>query len=198
MSQSNVKDVTISLKTIEQLFIAPEVNPFAKDEVELLGEPALLRVLKRTEPGFFRRGGKIRLMVLLPPDQITPDLPEQVDAAIRRYCQARIADNRLQIRRTIWSGLRALPFGLIFLGISMGLSALFNSQLLTFIPDGLNNLLAEGFVVFGWIALWNPVSAFIYDWVPFWREMQVYRYMMAMEIQFRPQPTLDRRPTSER
>ena len=198
MSQSNVKDVTISLKTIEQLFIAPEVNPFAEDEVELLGEPALLRVLKRTEPGFFRRGGKIRLMVLLPSDQITPDLPEQVDAAIRRYCQARIADNRLQIRRTIWSGLRALPFGLIFLGISMGLSALFNSQLLTFIPDGLNNLLAEGFVVFGWIALWNPVSAFIYDWVPFWREMQVYRYMMAMEIQFRPQPTLDRRPTSER
>ena len=198
MSQSNVKDVTISLKTIEQLFIAPEVNPFAEDEVELLGEPALLRVLKRTEPGFFRRGGKIRLMVLLPSDQITPDLQEQVDAAIRRYCQARIADNRLQIRRTIWSGLRALPFGLIFLGISMGLSALFNSQLLTFIPDGLNNLLAEGFVVFGWIALWNPVSAFIYDWVPFWREMQVYRYMMAMEIQFRPQPTLDRRPTSER
>jgi hypothetical protein len=197
MSQSNVKDVTISLRTVAQLFIAPEVNPFAEDEVELLGEPALLRVLKRTEPGFFRRGGKIRLTVLLPPDQITPDLSDQVDSAIRRYCQARIGDNRLQIRRTIWSGLRALPFGLIFLGVSMGLSAMFDSQVITFIPDGLNNLLAEGFVVFGWIALWNPVSAFIYDWAPFGREIQVYRYMMAMEIRFQPQPILDRYATSE-
>ena len=192
MSQSKVKEITISLKTIEQLFVAPEVNPFAEDEVELLGEPALLRVLKRTEPGFFRRGGQVRLTVLLPPDQITPKLSEQVASAIHRYCQARIGDNRLQIRRTIWTGLRALPFGLIFLGVSMGLSALFNSQVIAFIPEGLNNLLAEGFVVFGWIALWNPVSAFIYDWVPSWREMQVYRYMMAMDIQFQPQPSLDR------
>ena len=42
MSQSQVKDVTISLNTIEQLFVAPVVNPFAENEVELLGEAALL------------------------------------------------------------------------------------------------------------------------------------------------------------
>jgi hypothetical protein len=135
------------------------------------------------------------LTVLLPPDQITSNLSEQVASAMRRYCQARIADHRLQIRRTIWSGLRALPFGPIFLGISMGLSALFNSQVLTFIPEGLNNLFAEGFVVFGWIALWNPVSTFIYDWVPFWREIQIFRYMMVMEFQFRPQPNLEGPPS---
>ena len=187
MSQNKVKEVTISLKTVDQLFIAPEVNPFSENEVELLGEPALMRVLKRTEPGFFRRRRyKMRLTVLLPSDQITPDLPAQVDAAPQRYCQARIADNQLQIRRTIWSGLRASPFGLAFLGVSMGLSAMFGSQILTFIPEWLNSLLAEGFVVFGWIALWNPVGAFLYDWVPFRRANQVYQYMMTMEIRFQP------------
>ena len=197
MSQSKVKDIALSLKTIDHLFIAPEVNPSSAEEIELLGEPALLRVLKRMEPGFFIRGGKVRLTVLLPPDQITPDLPEQVDAAIQRFCQAKIADNRLQIRRTFGAGLRGLPFGLIFLGVSMGLSAMFNSQVLTFIPDGLNNLFAEGFVVFGWIALWNPVGAFLYDWVPFWRANQVYHYMMTMDIRFQPQPPLDRDTTGE-
>ena len=196
MSQNKIKDVTISLKTADQLFVAPEVNPLAEDETELLGEPALARVLKKTEPGFFR-GGKLRLTVLLPPDQITPDLPEQVDAALHRYCQARIADNRLHIRRIIWSGLRMSPFGLIFLGVSMGLSALFSSQMLTFISEGLNNLLSEGLVVFGWIALWNPVNAFLYDWVPLWRANQVYHYMMTMEIRFQPQPPLGRNTTSE-
>ena len=89
------------------------------------------------------------------------------------------------------------PFGLIFLGVSMGLSALFSSQMLTFISEGLNNLLSEGLVVFGWIALWNPVNAFLYDWVPLWRANQVYHYMMTMEIRFQPQPPLGRNTTSE-
>jgi hypothetical protein len=188
MSQRKVKDVTISLKTIDHLFFAPEVNPFAEDELELLGEPALLRVVKREESGF--RGRKIRLTVLLPPDQLTPDLPEEVEATIRRYCQTRIVDNRLEIRRILWSGLRALPFGLVFLGVSMGLSAMFNSQVLTFIPDGLNRLFAEGFVIIGWIALWNPVGILLYDWVPVWHDNEVYHYLMAMDIRFQPQPPL--------
>jgi hypothetical protein len=188
MSKNQVNEVTISLKTVDQLFIAPDVNPFAEDEVELLGEPALMRVLKKTEPGFFRRGHKLRLTVLLPSEQITSDLSTQVDAALQRYCQARIADNRLQIRRTIWTGVRAAPFGLTFLGVSMGLSAIFGSQILAAIPDWLNSLLAEGFVVIGWIALWNPVGAFLYDWVPFWRANQVLQHMMTMEIRFQPQP----------
>ena len=87
MSQNRIQEVTISLNTVDQLFIAPEVNPFSEDEVELLGVPALLRVLKGAEPGFFRRRRhKMRLTVLLPPDQLTPDLPEQVNAALQRYC----------------------------------------------------------------------------------------------------------------
>ncbi len=188
MSQSKVKDVTLSLKTVDHLFIAPEVNPFSDVEMELLGQPALLRVMKKLEPGFFRRGGKIRLTILLPPDQITPDLQKQVDAALHRFCQTHITDNRLRIRQTIWVGLRALLPGLLFLGVSMGLSSMFSSQVLTFISEGVNNLLAEGFVVIGWIALWNPVQSFLYDWVPFWRANQIYRYMMTMDIRFQPQP----------
>ena len=190
MSQSKVKDITLSLKTIEHLYTAPEVNPFSETEVELVGEPALVRVVKKLEPGFFRGGGQIRLTILLPPDQITPDLPEQIKAAIQRFCQAKIADNQLQIKRTLWSGLRALPLGLVFLGISMTLSAMFNSQMLTFLSEGLNKLLGEGFVVIGWIVLWNPVQSFVNDWTPFWRANQVYRYIMTMDIHIQPQPTL--------
>ena len=197
MSQSKVKDIAVSLKTIDHLFTAPEVNPFSAEEMELLGEPALLQVMKKMEPGFFRRGGKVRLTILLPPDQIAPDLPEQVNTAIRRFCEAHIADNRLHIRRIIWAGLRGFPLGLVFLGICMWLSTVLGNQTITFISEGLNNLLAEGFVVIGWIALWNPVGAFLYDWVPFWRKNQVYQYIMTTDIRFQLQPPLDENITSE-
>ena len=153
-----------------------------------MGQSALARVLKKMEPGSFHRRKQIRLTALLPPDQIMSDLSERVHNALQRYGQARIEDNNLRIKRTIWIGLRGFPFGLLFLGVCMGLSATFGSQVLTFIPENLNNLLAEGLVVIGWIALWNPVSALIYDWVPFRRENQVYRKMMEMDIRFQPQP----------
>jgi len=188
MNQSTVKEISLSLDSVEHLFVAPQFNPFAEKEVELLGQSGLARVLKKMEPGSLRHGVKVRLTVLLPPTQITPDLPERVNKALLRYCQAQIEDNHLRIKRTIWIGLRGFPFGLLFLGVCMGLSATFSSQVLTFIPENLNNLLAEGLIVIGWIALWNPVSAFIYDWVPFWRENQVYRTMMTMDIRFQPSP----------
>ena len=188
MSKDEIKDITLSVNSIDQLFIAPPLNPFAKDEVELLGQPALMRVFKKMEPDSLRRQKKVRLTLLLPPDQISTDLSERGQNALQRYGQAQIEDNRLRIKRTIWVGLRGFPLGLLFLGVCMGLSATFGSQVITFIPENINSLLAEGLVVIGWIALWNPVSAFIYDWVPFHRENQVYRKMMAMEIRFKPQP----------
>ena len=187
MNTDKTKEFTVRLDSIDYLFIAPEVAPFSEKETELLGESALMRVMKKMEPGFFRRRDKVHLNILLPPEKLTPSLPNQVDAALDRFCEARITDNKLRIRRTIWVGLRSLPFGLIFLGISMALSAMFDSQALTFIPERLNRLLGEGFVVIGWIALWNPVGTFLYDWVPFWRENQVYRYMKTMDINLQPQ-----------
>lgn len=47
MSESKVKDVTLSLSIIDHLFVAPEVNPFGEKEVELLAL-GLTRTLKTT------------------------------------------------------------------------------------------------------------------------------------------------------
>ena len=44
-----------------------------------------------------RHWHEARLVIQLPPDQITPDLQAQTQAAIQRYCAAKIEDNRLTI-----------------------------------------------------------------------------------------------------
>ncbi len=47
MPASTGRDIVIRLDTISQLFNAPDVNPFSDEEVDVLGEPALLRAVRR-------------------------------------------------------------------------------------------------------------------------------------------------------
>jgi hypothetical protein len=46
MPTSLGKDIVIRLDTIDQLFNAPDINPFSGEEVDVLGEPALLRAVR--------------------------------------------------------------------------------------------------------------------------------------------------------
>ena len=73
MSKDEVKEITLSINSIDNLFLAPQLDPFSEQEVELLGQSALGRVLKKMEPGSLTHRRTVHLTVLLPPDQITPD-----------------------------------------------------------------------------------------------------------------------------
>ena len=42
-------DIVIRLDTIDQLFNAPDLNPFSGEEVDVLGEPAMMRVVRRLQ-----------------------------------------------------------------------------------------------------------------------------------------------------
>lgn len=52
MSETMVKEVKIKIREIEQLYLAPEMDPFSDLEVEMFGESAFQRILKQLEPGF--------------------------------------------------------------------------------------------------------------------------------------------------
>jgi hypothetical protein len=188
MSEHTPYQFTLRLDKIEHLFVAPEFNPFSDQEVELLGQPALLRVIQRLEPGFVKHGRKIHLTVQLPPDQFTPDLKVHVDRALGRYCEARIADNDVKLRRMRWNGLRSLPSAIAALGICLALSALFLSNTLTFLSNAVNQLLGQGFGIISWVVLWHPVEVFLYDPLDVRRESSVLRYLMTMDIAIEPQP----------
>src|SRR5574339_1012481 len=98
MATTPPRDIVIRLDTIEQLFNAPDVNPFSEEEVDVLGEPALLRAVRRLLSQRIRNGEGMRLVLELPADQITPGLEQQTEQALRRYSDAKIEDNHLTIR----------------------------------------------------------------------------------------------------
>ena len=98
MTTTSSPDIVIRLDTIDQLFNAPDINPFSDEEVDVLGEPAILRAVRRLQAHRIRNWEGVRLILELPPDQITPDLEARTEEALRRYSAAKIEDNQLQIR----------------------------------------------------------------------------------------------------
>ena len=186
MSDPVNRNVTIKLDDIGHLFTAPEFDPFSDQDAELLGQPALLYLLRKLGPEHLKQGGPLSLTVQLPPEKVTLDLKARVEQALRRYCDVRIADDQAQLRIMRSNGLRSLPSAIIALGVCLTLSYLFLSNVLTFLSPAMNELLGQGFGIVSWVVLWHPVEAFLYDPIPLRREISVLRFLATTAITIEP------------
>lgn len=186
MSEPTTQEMTIKLDDIAHLFVAPEFDPFSDQEAELLGQPALIYMLRQLGPSAVRKGQPLRVTVQLPPDQITSDLKARAQRALERFCAVRIGDDEAQLRVLRWNGWRSLPSAIIALGICLLLSGLFLSDALTFLPHLVNQLLGQGFGIIAWVVLWHPVEAFLYDPIPLRREIAALRYIAMLNLVIEP------------
>lgn len=171
---------TLQLDNISQLYIAPELNPLSTNELAVVGQSALERVHSRHEITIKEK--QIELMLLLPPDKITPNMEQQIHEAIDRFCVLKMKDNDNLLKLTRRNGFRASVHGFIFLGICLILAGLFGSDLLTIEPAFLRGILSEGFTIIGWVGLWHPVEAFLYDGIPIRHRNRIYQRMREMKI----------------
>ena len=111
MSERINRHLTIKLDDVAHLFVAPEFDPFSDQDARLLGQPALLYLLRKLGPEHLKQGGTLSLTVQLPPEKVTLDLKARVEQALRRYCDVRIADDQAQLRIMRSNGLRFAAFG---------------------------------------------------------------------------------------
>ncbi len=181
------QDVILKLNTIDELFNAPDVNPFASNEIDVLGEAALLHATRKMLARRIRHWHEARLVIQLPSDQITPELQTQTRAAIQRYCTAKIEDNRIIIHLSrIRSAIGLLMVTIISLGV-MGVAwLLFNTVFAAAANTTISALVVASISVFVWVILWDPMEKLIFDWVSPALENRVLRGIMGMEIVVEP------------
>jgi hypothetical protein len=43
-------------------------------------------------------------------------------------------------------------------------------------------VLQEGLVILGWVAMWRPLQIFLYDWWPVRHHAQLYQRLAAMPV----------------
>jgi hypothetical protein len=181
------QDVILKLNTIDELFNAPDVNPFAENEIDVLGEAALPHAVRQMLARRIRHWHEARLVIQLPPDQIRPDLQVQAQAAVRRFCTAKIEDNHLTIRLSRVRSAIGLAVVTIISAIVMGAALiLFNTIFAAQANTTAAALVFACISVFVWVILWDPMEKLIFDWVTPALENRNLRGIMNMDLVVEP------------
>lgn len=172
--------IELHLKTIGDLFSAPDGDPFDPDFLDVSGVDELVNVLTPR-----RLKGKPEIVLYLPPDQITPSLEGETEAALDRFLtrRNRFAHNQVLAMRR--QGIRSLVYALVLtvvVLIPLGLAYTLNW------PQIVQILTYAIFLVVGWVAMWCAVEYLLFDWIASQRQANVYDYIRRGTVHILPEP----------
>jgi hypothetical protein len=175
---SDPYNITLRLDDIQHLFVAPELNPLAGQFRFISRLEELVNELKPNP-----LGPHVHATIWLPQDHFYDNIEKTTLEAIRIYCDARIHQITNELASLLRQGFKALQTGLIFLAGCLLLSTLFG-QMET-LPTFLRMFLSEGFVIAGWVSLWQPTSILLFDWWTPQRDKRIYACLKDMELKIR-------------
>jgi hypothetical protein len=174
------EDVVVALDRPAELL---SVNPEAMLERDARIEPGADEIVNELL-GRSRVQRQARIVVTLPAEQITPGIAETLHAALRRYCEARLARVQRETQVAWRQGLRSLGTGSILFVVGLLLSSGF---LQPDVPEFWQNLLGNGvFLVIGWVGLWYPLDLLFFARQPLKREALIVEAISRMPLSVQP------------
>ena len=102
--------------------------------------------------------------------------------AIRRYCTARIEDNKRQTHVSRVQHGFGMVVVLLLTLVVMAIAALLLYTVLANSRAVLQGMIVAGVSVFAWVILWDPLESLLFDWAPPARENRTLRRIMAMPL----------------
>jgi hypothetical protein len=186
MTPSPDTQLVLQLQRIDELFNAPDANPFSPREIDVLGEAGFDVLWKRMVRRWPQRPDLQRVIVQLPPDQLTPDLAAATRAALQRYCAAKIEDNRRQRRFITRQALRLVGYAALLAVCAVALIFVFYVGPLGFLPDWLRGILTILAVYASSLAIWDSLDSLLFDWAPFVRDNTTCRLISDIEVVIEP------------
>jgi hypothetical protein len=155
--------VELRLREVRQLFhhLDPAAEAYMEDAVREIGT-----------------GQRARLVIHLPEPEHSSEAARTLPESIAHYFNYRAQQTHVELGRLMRLALVNLAIGLVFLAACLAL----RRSLLT---AGSHDLLAEGLLIIGWVALWRPVEMFLYDWWPLLRRQRRLQAIARMPVEIR-------------
>lgn len=170
--------IVIELERVEDLF---EAASFAPLQGHFEPRTGMEQVLDQVAVRRLHPREQLRLgLVIRSPSELTD---AEIETAVRGYCEAVVADRRLDAQRVRRLGRNTLLLGLGFLATCMVLSTAVSTA--AFLPEFVRRLFGEGLVIAGWVGLWRPVEVLLFDTRPPQRDIRLHRAIGAAEIDIR-------------
>lgn len=164
--------IEIRLGRVAQLFNSLDPSPFRERDLDSDAEDY---IISWAEEIAWQR--PLLLVIHLPVDQM-PEPGRDIGDAIHNYFTHREENERRQLRFLFRDGRIALIIGLGFLFCC----TLLRELAFSFSRESWSDLVGEGMLIIGWVAMWRPLEIFLYEWVPIKRRCRILARPAKMPV----------------
>jgi hypothetical protein len=99
--------------------------------------------------------------------------------ATHEYFGQRVVTTRRKLRELFRRGRLSLAIALAFLTASIAVG----DAIAGYLGDGrFGDVIREGFLIGGWVAMWRPLEVFLYDWWPIRAEGRLLQRLSAIPV----------------
>ncbi len=176
--QADRATIELRVHEVGQLFNSLDPSPFPERDLDDDAEAYLVGWAREVDAR-----GPFRILVHLPAVEADTAGQRELGAAIGHYFAYRAGMLERDLSDLFRTGWRSLAIGVAVLSASIALS----QAVRTALPDsGLARLVAEGIMIFGWVANWRPAEILLYDVWTARRRLDLYRRLADAQVELRP------------
>jgi hypothetical protein len=166
--------IEVRVAELRQLFNAIDPSPFHERDIDPRAEEFIVGWSRD-----FPVDAPLALVVYLDRAPGPPDEASAFRDAVHQFFGQKSAATRRGLRDLFHRGRISLMIGLAFLAVS----AIVSNSLQTYVGENrLGEILREGALIGGWVAMWRPLEIFLYDWWPVRADARLFDRLSVMPV----------------
>jgi len=167
--------IEIKLSSILQLFNSFDPAPFHEKELDQDAETYIVDTVND-----FPAKTKFRMVIYLPPELVATERAKKIIPAIHNHFKYKMLVSDRKFRAQFRHGRTSMAIGLSILAVALITRQIIISDV--FVAQ----LLANALLIFGWAAMWEPITVLLYQLWPIVQKKRVYQKISEMEIEIQP------------
>ena len=168
------RPIEVRVGELRQLFNAIDPSPFRDRDLDPRAEEFIVE-WARDLP----RDARLALVVHLERSAGQADEAPLLGESVHQYFKQRAMDARRRLRELFRRGRISLAIALVFLGASIVVG---DALARTLRDTGFADVIREGLLIGGWVAMWRPLEVFLYDWWPIRAEARLFDRLSTMPV----------------
>ena len=166
--------IEVRLRELSQLFDSLDPSPFVEKDLDPKAEEYIVDSARDIPSGTAPT-----LVIHLDQPGASPDQEQVVGDAIREHFARESRRLQRKLRSLIRRGWLSLAIGMAFLAAAFATTQTVRRLLG---ESGLWQLLEQGLLIVGWVAMWRPLEIFLYDWWPILGERRIHDELSRMPV----------------
>lgn len=179
--------IELKLNHPDQLFNSFDPSPFLEKDLDDAADAYILDSARELP-----LSTALELVVYLPPAEIRPGLEAEISQALHNHYAYKAQLAASDLREVFREGRIALLIGVAFL-LACNLA---RELLLSWPFPTVIEMVREGLLIIGWVAMWRPTEILLYDWWPVRHRLRLYDKLTRLPLSLRPSANSHPAPAS--